>query len=227
MRIPEIERDAEQREAGDQQAGDGARLERELEAVGERADRGLRGAHIGAHRDVHADEAGGAREHRADQEAERHQPAEEVADDEEDHDADDADRGVLALEIGLRAFAYGRRDLLHPRVAGVRLEHRTSRPERRRRWRARRKGRSAREPSLSKPRFCEAYRARRPLHGRRCAEPDWSPKAPAESGADIAKNSPATQRSKTPGFVEFCRAQRTERQGNRRARRGPATRLTS
>ena len=126
--ITEIERDAEQRQAGDQEAGDGARLESELESIGERADRGLGGAHIGAHGDVHADEAGGARKHRADEEPERHQPAEEVREDEKDHDADDADRGVLALEIGLRAFAHRGRDLLHPRVARIRLEHGTSRP---------------------------------------------------------------------------------------------------
>ena len=40
-------------------------------------DRRLRGAHVGAHRDVHADEAGGARQHRADREADRDQPAEQ------------------------------------------------------------------------------------------------------------------------------------------------------
>ena len=48
-------------------------------------------------------------------EADRHQPAEQIADDQEDHDADDGDGGVLALEIGLRAFAHRRGDLLHPR----------------------------------------------------------------------------------------------------------------
>ena len=42
-----------------------------LEPAGERADRRLRGADVGAHRDVHADEAGRARQHRADQEADR------------------------------------------------------------------------------------------------------------------------------------------------------------
>ncbi len=116
-----VDGDAEQREAGDQHAGDGAGLEGELKPAGKRGDRGLRGAHVGAHRDVHADEAGGARKHRADQEADADQPAEQIADDQEDHDADDADGGVLALEIGLRAFAHGGRDLLHPRAAGVRL----------------------------------------------------------------------------------------------------------
>ena len=57
----EIDGDAEEREARHQQAGDRARLERHLEAAGERADRRLGGADVGAHRHVHADEAGHAR----------------------------------------------------------------------------------------------------------------------------------------------------------------------
>ncbi len=117
----EIEGDAEQREAGDQHAGDGAGLEGELEAARERGGRGLRGAHVGANGDVHADEAGRARQDRADGEADRNQHAEEIGEHREDHDADDADRGVLAAEIGLRPLAYGGGDFLHPRVAGVRL----------------------------------------------------------------------------------------------------------
>ena len=48
------------------------------------------------------------------------EPAQEIADDQENHDADDADRRVLALEIGLRALAHGGGDLLHPRRAGIR-----------------------------------------------------------------------------------------------------------
>jgi len=43
-------------------------------------------------------------------------------------------------------------------------------------------------------------------HGRRCAEPAWSPKAPGQSGADIAKNGSATQRSKMPGFYGILAA---------------------
>ena len=115
----EIKRHAEQREAGDQEAGDRAGPEGELEAAGERADRGLRGAHIGAHRHVHADEAGGAREDRADRKADRHEPAEEDADDHEDHDADNGDRGVLPPQIGLRALAHGRGNFLHLGAAGI------------------------------------------------------------------------------------------------------------
>ena len=125
----EIERDAEQRQPRDQHAGDGAGLEGELEAAGQRLGRGLRGAHVGAHRDVHADEAGGARQDRADGKADGDQPAEREADDDEDHHADDADGGVLALEIGLRAFAHGGRNLLHVRAAGIGAHHRPGGPD--------------------------------------------------------------------------------------------------
>jgi hypothetical protein len=125
----EIKRDAEQRETGDQKAGDGARLERELEAAGERCGRRLRGADIGAHRHIHADEAGRAGQDRADGKSDRDQEAEEVGEQQEDHDADDGDGGVLAPQIGLRTFAHGGGDFLHPRIAGVRLQHRRGRPD--------------------------------------------------------------------------------------------------
>jgi len=78
---------------------------------------------------VHADEAGRARQNRADGEADRDQPAEREADDEKDHHADDADGGVLPLEIGLRALAHGRRDLLHPRRTLIGTQHRQRRPD--------------------------------------------------------------------------------------------------
>ena len=65
----EVADHAQQREAGHQHAGDGARLEGEVEALPQALLRGDGGAHVGAHRHVHADEAGGARQHGADQEA--------------------------------------------------------------------------------------------------------------------------------------------------------------
>jgi hypothetical protein len=127
--IGEIDGDAEQREARDQHAGDGARLEGELKSAGQRRGRRLRGAHVGANRDVHADEAGSARQHRTDQEADRNQHAEEVGQKGENHDADHADRHVLALEISLRALGHRGRDLLHARVAGVRFQNGRRRPD--------------------------------------------------------------------------------------------------
>ncbi len=115
----EVERHAEQRETGDQKAGNGAGAEREFKSAGKRTGRRLRRADIGAHGNVHADKAGGARQDGANGEAERDQPAEEIADDEEDHDANDGDRGVLPPQIGLRALADGGRNLAHLLVAGI------------------------------------------------------------------------------------------------------------
>ena len=125
----EVDGDAEQRQTRDQHAGDGAGLEGEFKSAGQRRRRGLRGAHVGANRDVHADEAGSTRQHRADQEADRDQHAEEVGQQREDHDADQADGHVLALEIGLRALAHRGRDFLHPRIARIGLQHRCRRPD--------------------------------------------------------------------------------------------------
>ena len=125
----EIKRHAEQREAGNQKAGDRAGAECEFKPAGKRTDRGLRGAHIGAHRHVHADEARGAGQDGADRKADADEPAEEVAHDEEDHDADDGDRGVLPPQIGLRALAHRRGDLLHLFAAGIGLHHRVGGPD--------------------------------------------------------------------------------------------------
>jgi hypothetical protein len=106
--VAEIERHAKERETRHKEPCNGSGFECELEPVGERSDRGLGGTHIGPHRHVHADEARSSRENRANQKPDRNQPAEEIAKDQKNHDADDADGGVLALEIGLSAFAYGR-----------------------------------------------------------------------------------------------------------------------
>ena len=63
--------DAEQRQADDEQAGDRAALEGDVERGRDAAAGRLGDAGVGAHRDVHADEAGGAGEHAADHEADR------------------------------------------------------------------------------------------------------------------------------------------------------------
>ena len=126
----EIERDAEQRQTRDQEAGDGAGAERDLEAARQRFGRGLRGAHIGAHRHVHADEARRAGQDGADRKADGDQPAEEIADDQEDHDADGRNGTILPLQIGLRALADRRGDLLHVLAAGIGRHDRNGSPNR-------------------------------------------------------------------------------------------------
>ena len=115
--------DAEQAEADHQHAGDGAGPEGEIQAGGEALLGGLRGADVGAHRDVHADIAGSRRQHRADDEADGDMDAEGQAKDDQDHHADDADRGILAVEVGAGALLDGGGNLLHARGAGVGRQH--------------------------------------------------------------------------------------------------------
>ena len=81
--------------------------------------RSLWGPHIRAHGDVHPDEAGGRREHGADQEADRGPPPELVveAEQQERDDRDDRDRHVLPLEIRGRALSTRARSA-HPLAAG-------------------------------------------------------------------------------------------------------------
>ncbi len=115
----EVARDAEQPEPDDEQSGDRAAVERDLQRLVQADARGFRGAHVGAHRDVHADDAAGAGEHGADEKAPGGRPAQarhEADDQEEDH-ADDGDGLVLAPQIRDRAFAHRRGDLAHARVA--------------------------------------------------------------------------------------------------------------
>ena len=115
----EIDRHPEKREAGDEQAGHRAGAESDVEAARERFCRRLRGAHVGAHRDVHADEAGGAGEDGSDGEADRHRPRKQKPKDDEYDDADAGDGGVLAPEVGLRPFRHRARDFLHARRADI------------------------------------------------------------------------------------------------------------
>ena len=113
----------QQAEAHHQHAGDGARLEGEVEALSQALLRGDSCAHIGAHRHVHADVARRARQRRADQEAEGHLPAERKKGDDEDDDADGVDGHVLAVQVGAGAFLDGRRDFLHARIACAHGKH--------------------------------------------------------------------------------------------------------
>ena len=115
----EVADHAQESETRHQHAGDRPRLEGEVEALPQALLCRHGGTYVGAYRHVHADEAGGAGEHRADQEADGCVFAEQDGEQHEHDDADDGNRGVLAAQIGGGALLYGLRDLLHARSAGV------------------------------------------------------------------------------------------------------------
>ncbi len=114
-----VDRNAEQREAGDQHAGDGTRLEGDIEAAAKRLGGRLSGAHVGANRDVHADVTGETREHGADGEADGLQRPEQQPCKREDRDADVGNGLVLTVKVRLRTFTDGAGDFLHARVTRV------------------------------------------------------------------------------------------------------------
>ena len=68
---------------------------------------------LDAYRDVHADEAGRARQERADGKAYCRFPVQEVEDHEEENDADYADGRVLAFQVGRGTFLDGLTDGAH------------------------------------------------------------------------------------------------------------------
>ena len=109
--------DAEQPQAHHQHAGDGAAAERDFERGVDALMRGLRGAHVGAHRDEHADIAGEPRENGAHREAAGRGPAQSQTQRDEQDDPDDGDGGVLPIQIGLGAGLNRRGDFLHARIA--------------------------------------------------------------------------------------------------------------
>ncbi len=125
----EEHRDGQQREARDQHAGDRTCAERQRQTLLQATHRGGGGAHVGADRDVHADEPGDARKDRADQEtgggnrcAALGHVEEQIDQHGHDH-ADDADGGILPLQIGLRALLNGGGDFLHLCIARRRAKH--------------------------------------------------------------------------------------------------------
>ena len=84
--------------------------ERDLERRADSALCRLRGSHVGAHGDVHADEPGRGGEHRPDQEAEGHPPAEVVPEpDADEEDGGDAQRSSCTGGAGTRRRRPGRR----------------------------------------------------------------------------------------------------------------------
>ena len=115
----EIKSDAQKGKPGDEETGHRSGAIGRLEPQGERFGCCLRGAVIGPHRDVHADESCRPGEDGANEETDRRIDAEEKQCQHEDHRSHDGDRRVLPLEIGLCPFADGCSDFLHSRGAGI------------------------------------------------------------------------------------------------------------
>ena len=114
---PVVAGDPDQGQADDQQTGDRAAFEGDVERRRHPAARRLGDAAVGPHRDVHPDEAGSAGEDRADDEAERGLPVLQNQQQERDRHRDGGDDRVLAVQVGLGAFLYGARDFAHAVVA--------------------------------------------------------------------------------------------------------------
>ena len=88
---------ADQPQADHQHAGNRPAAESHLERRLPPVVSGLRGAAVGAHRDVHADVARRAGQRRADGEAPGHRPAQAEANGKKQHRADHGDGLVLAV----------------------------------------------------------------------------------------------------------------------------------
>ena len=110
---------AQQAQADHQHAGDRAALEGHVQGLVDAQGGRLRRAHIRPHRDIHADEAAGARQHGADQKAQRRMQAKQRIDGDQQHHAHKRDGAVLARQVGGRALLDGQGNFLHARVAGI------------------------------------------------------------------------------------------------------------
>ncbi len=120
---------AQQTQADHQQAGDRAAAEGDVQRRVQSQRGGLRGTHVGAHRHVHADEAGGTRQDRAEHEADRGPDAQlrHHGNHDRQHDADDGDGPILTAQVRLRALLNRCGDFLHPRIARGLLQNPGSR----------------------------------------------------------------------------------------------------
>ena len=114
---PVVARDTDQRETDDQQTRDRPTAEGDPQRRGDAAARGLRDAGVRADRDVHPDVSGRARQEAADRKPAGHRDVLDEDERDKQHDADDRDRGVLAVQVGACALLNGQRDALHPLVA--------------------------------------------------------------------------------------------------------------
>jgi hypothetical protein len=109
---------AEQTQSHYQEAGDGAAAEGHVEGSVEALMRRFRGADVGAHGDVHADETGRAGEDGTNGETDGGVDVQEDGNQRKQDHADHADGGVLSLQVGLGAFLYRSRYFPHAVITG-------------------------------------------------------------------------------------------------------------
>src|SRR6266849_10889048 len=119
-----IARDTQHSEAHDEKARDRAAAKSERQRLVEPDPGSLRGAHVGANRDIHSDIAGRPRQDRTERESPSGRPSEtrNEADHQEQDYADDAEGGVLAVQVGHGARLNSLRDLAHAVVASRLLQ---------------------------------------------------------------------------------------------------------
>ena len=107
----------EQAQANHQHASNGAAAKRDIQRRVNAVFGRFGGTRIGAHRDMHADEAGQTGEHGAKRKTERGVPVEENANGQKQHHTHQADGCVLTRQIGFSAFLNRRRNANHFFVA--------------------------------------------------------------------------------------------------------------
>ncbi len=112
-----ISSDAQKPKAHDQKPGHSARTESDIQGWLQTGFRRLCRADIGAHRNMHADESGGGGKHRAQGKADGDIFAQKPAQYRANHNADNGDGAVLAVQIGDRAFLNSGGDSAHAVVA--------------------------------------------------------------------------------------------------------------
>ena len=113
----------EQGQADNQHTGNGAALEGDIQCRGNAVTCRLGGTRVGAHGYVHADKAGQAGEDGANGETHGRGGVERKHNNKKDDNADRADGGVLAFQVGLSAFLDGALNAHHFLVAQRLREH--------------------------------------------------------------------------------------------------------
>ena len=114
----EVTGDAQQSQSNHEHARDRAAPKGDLQCLIQAVASRVRGTHVGAHRDVHADEARSTRQHCADHKATGSGGTKHQREDDGQYHADDCDRDVLPVEVSLRTGLDGCCDLLHAGIAG-------------------------------------------------------------------------------------------------------------